>query len=1486
MKNFKVIILAIFLMFSSLFASAQTTAVTATITDSDSIVWINANWSVQFVPAPNFPNLNSYTIGGVPITGATYVQYLDQNGTANSSGAISVTLLDNSQVFPGGSSWRFIVQSNTSAPATTFAPITVSGASQSLSTYLSAGAVAPRFPAINNAFGYADVEISIIPQPGGSYYNTGTSVPGQRIWNGSAWISAGGSGGTCGTDNIPCTNTTNTFTAAQTISSTLSPNVNNVYYVDGFTSTLYPGIGVAQTAWSSGTYPLCTAVSNGGNNYLAVGVTTGVTPGTNSAVWYQVPDANVPTQTYCAVYYTLAQALAAGSSYDLYFGDNTFTGPYVTNGSLVLQNGQSHVSLHGAGRGFNTQHTTIQAGSTFPTSTWMVTTPTYTGSTPYNLVVEGINFDANFLAYGCFQFYGEKIFRYEHLGCINWNPSSASARPMSVGSPSDSPGGYQGIINDVFIAGGTGATRATVTVALGSGSPVFTVSNGGTYKYNTGHVLFWGWATNGTSPVCSTTGTLTPTFTGSAGSYTLASIAASGFSGCSGTGYVYVQDITAAQYAVDISNVTDFTVDDLVVANAGYQYGILYNGVGASVMKHEHVYSQSQVEIVDSNENTHIGAELDDIAQNGASTGPNTTFLGTIVATPGALAPRAGVYEFGSSTGGNIINSTCPNTSTNAGPFYLAAGSNGPMPHGGNFSPFNVVNGKECDTLTTENSFISGLVVPGITSSQVVSAPNVSSAMTVASPVTAATYYVDNVNGSDSNNGTSQATPWKTIAHVNAATIASGAQVLFLSTDVWHEQLNASTGVKYSWYGPQRDCSISATLVAHCTQMPIIDGADVVTGWTLVTGSTYSSAYTSTASKGFVDSLYHQTTPLALQTSLGNVESTPGSIFSNGTLVYVNLLDGSNPTAHVIEVSGSRAYGINLSGNSTITVDGIEVIRAAKSGIVAGVAVSGNSITAQNNVIFNSGDSLGDTSQGYGAGNAEGSIFSFPAFDTVATGWNITGNWIGQSDFPDSVENFTVGGIELFAMSGPTILGNKVATIHGTAVQLSDESFGPCTAASVQNNELVNSEGNLWFIGCLNMVVVGNDVHNSFGNGVEIGGGNDSTDPNNNSPYLANNVIHDISPAYANGVYNGIDVNHATNGVATGNTIYRVASSSMTLEADSNPSSGWQVYGNTFDATGNTYIDGTACTSSNRCFTMYVRNTSLAGGLTMRGNTLVENAASGYLTRFGATSAGDTTHDLTQAQFDLQYSYYETPGTSPVSWAGLYKGYAVDTGAANAYVVTLGDSNYTGAVAGAFFYVKFANASSASGTLAINGGTARTIHGAAGAGTTSSSIVANTYYLCVDDGTNINISPVGGANQYQFFDDGFMVLFNGASNTKRFLFSAASITAGNTRTLTVPDASVTLAGINLAQTWSALQSFGSGLTTSGSRKGTFTCTAAGTITIANTLELATSDIIISLNTAGGTIATPPAMKTVTAGTGFTVLCSALDTSVYNYNILN
>ena len=69
------------------------------------------------------------------------------------------------------------------------------------------------------------------------------------------------------------------------------------------------------------------------------------------------------------------------------------------------------------------------------------------------------------------------------------------------------------------------------------------------------------------------------------------------------------------------------------------------------------------------------------------------------------------------------------------------------------------------------------------------------------------------------------------------------------------------------------------------------------------------------------------------------------------------------------------------------------------------------------------------------------------------------------------------------------------------------------------------------------------------------------------------------------------------------------------------------------------------------------------------------------------------------------------------------------------------------------------------------------------------------------------------------------------------------------------------------------------------RTGTFVCTAGGSITVSNTNVVATSNIILTLNAAGGTVA-PVTVKSKSAATNFIALCGASDTSTYNYVILN
>jgi hypothetical protein len=67
--------------------------------------------------------------------------------------------------------------------------------------------------------------------------------------------------------------------------------------------------------------------------------------------------------------------------------------------------------------------------------------------------------------------------------------------------------------------------------------------------------------------------------------------------------------------------------------------------------------------------------------------------------------------------------------------------------------------------------------------------------------------------------------------------------------------------------------------------------------------------------------------------------------------------------------------------------------------------------------------------------------------------------------------------------------------------------------------------------------------------------------------------------------------------------------------------------------------------------------------------------------------------------------------------------------------------------------------------------------------------------------------------------------------------------------------------------------------------GTFVCTSGGSITVTNSNVAITDTIIISLNTAGGTISTAPALNAITAATSFVAKCATNDTATYNYALI-
>jgi len=67
--------------------------------------------------------------------------------------------------------------------------------------------------------------------------------------------------------------------------------------------------------------------------------------------------------------------------------------------------------------------------------------------------------------------------------------------------------------------------------------------------------------------------------------------------------------------------------------------------------------------------------------------------------------------------------------------------------------------------------------------------------------------------------------------------------------------------------------------------------------------------------------------------------------------------------------------------------------------------------------------------------------------------------------------------------------------------------------------------------------------------------------------------------------------------------------------------------------------------------------------------------------------------------------------------------------------------------------------------------------------------------------------------------------------------------------------------------------------------GTFICNGTTPVTVTDAAITTTSVVIIALNTVGGTVGATPHVATITAGTSFTTVGTASDTSTYNYRII-
>src|SRR6267378_2235718 len=188
-RNMKKLLVSFsFAWFLCSWSFAQTTSVSATITDPSGQAWTFGNFAVDWQrPSSNqglVPKLN-----GIPI-----IEH-GLGGSLDNLGHFVISLSDVLQVLPSGGQWVFTICPFASSQCYVISTGNqVTGASVDLSTFLNSGIANPSVATVNLPRAYKDSEI-ITPPKGGFYYDITLNC--LKFYNGAGFscVGTGGGGG-------------------------------------------------------------------------------------------------------------------------------------------------------------------------------------------------------------------------------------------------------------------------------------------------------------------------------------------------------------------------------------------------------------------------------------------------------------------------------------------------------------------------------------------------------------------------------------------------------------------------------------------------------------------------------------------------------------------------------------------------------------------------------------------------------------------------------------------------------------------------------------------------------------------------------------------------------------------------------------------------------------------------------------------------------------------------------------------------------------------------------------------------------------------------------------------------------------------------------------------------------------------------------------------------------------------------------------------
>ena len=289
--------------------------------------------------------------------------------------------------------------------------------------------------------------------------------------------------------------------------------------------------------------------------------------------------------------------------------------------------------------------------------------------------------------------------------------------------------------------------------------------------------------------------------------------------------------------------------------------------------------------------------------------------------------------------------------------------------------------------------------------------------------------------------------------------------------------------------------------------------------------------------------------------------------------LYVSLADGSNPNSHAFEAT-HRPYGVVLEGVNYVTVQGLVFEHAGNTCGLSfpytsdkGVYFVGENNTFENVSVWNcAGIAPSLLAQQEHTSDLRGGIVirgDGQYNPHLVTGNSITGSYIGQLDnYFATPADSTVAGVFLSGQDGGgtandcVLCNSKVATVTSPGVIYSAYDTWDFSGMTVRNNggriagdNFTANQGNIFFGDTEGGSVDTNYVHESYAEGIQLGG--NSTSASGARQTITGNVIVNLGKGASLVGYNGIDCNSLAQ-VAdiqlTHNTIWNTWGAGATFE--------------------------------------------------------------------------------------------------------------------------------------------------------------------------------------------------------------------------------------------------------------------------------------------------------------------------------------------------